>query len=389
MTRRAQLVVIGGTVVNATGSRPATVVVTDGRVSAFLDPAAPLPAHDRLIDATSQLVLPGGVDPHCHVGQRLGEVSMLDDYAQSSIAALWGGTTTIIDFAIPQPGESPLQAVHARRRLAEWARCDTALHGGVVAWDATTRDQLDAMAELGVLTTKLFTTYRGGVMADPDTIRQVMQVNERHGSVTLIHAEHNSAIEDAQQQAAANGQRHARWHALARPEHAEVAAVDRILAMAGELRAAVYFVHQTTPEAVDRVTQAHERGIRAYSETCPHYLLLDDSVYTQPAPERFVCCPPLRPAGTVRGLRDRVLAGACDTIGSDHCCYSTGQKSPYADDAVYVPNGLPGVETRRWRTSSRWCPPTPPGSMGCALRASLRREPTPTSSSSILNTPGR
>jgi dihydropyrimidinase len=216
----------------------------------------------------------------------------------------------------------------------------------VVAWDATTRDQLTAMADLGVLTVKLFTTYRDGVMADPETIRAVMEINERLGGLILIHAEHNCVIEDAQRQAALDGRRHSRWHPSMRPESAELESVERILEMADSVGAAVYFVHQTTPGVVDRVARARSRGTRAYSEVCPHYLLLDDSVYAGSGPERFVCCPPLRSRATVEALRDRVLAGLADAAGSDHCCYSTEQKRAHADDAVKVPNGLPGVETR-------------------------------------------
>jgi dihydropyrimidinase len=345
-TRPADLLIHGGTVINANGLRNAAVVVSDGRVIDLVDPSAPLPDHLRAIDATGQLVLPGGVDPHCHVGQKLGDVFMLDNYEQASVAALWGGTTTIIDFAIPEPGQTPLDAVHARRRLADASRCDTALHGSVVAWDHTTREQLITMADLGVLTTKLFTTYRDGVMADVDTIRAVMETAEHLGGLTLIHAEQNHIIEASQCEAAATGRRHARWHPRMRPVEAELESVKRILQVADETRAAVYFVHQTTAEVVDLVRGARARGVRAYSETCPHYLILDESAYGADQPERFVCCPPLRSASTRDQLRARVQEGHVDTIGSDHCCYSLEQKSRNADDAVYVPNGLPGVESR-------------------------------------------
>src|SRR3954454_7352609 len=156
--RHADLVVHGGTVVNAGGSAAATVVVSDGRIVAVQDPQLPLPPHDRAVDASGALVLPGGVDPHCHIGQRLGEYTQLDDYASASVAALWGGTTTVVDFAIPDPGQSPLDAVQERRDLATVSRCDTALHGCVISWDDTTAKQIAVMADSGVRTIKLFTT---------------------------------------------------------------------------------------------------------------------------------------------------------------------------------------------------------------------------------------
>lgn len=340
------VVITDGLVVNATGSRLGTVLVKDGLIAGILDSGAPLPAHVRRIDARNQLVIPGGVDPHCHVGQVLGEFSMLDNHAQASIAALWGGTTTIIDFAIPEPGQSPLEAVHEKRKAAQDCRSDLALHGGVVSWDRTTRDQLLALADLGVLTVKMFTTYRDGVMAGFDTIEKVMEVLAGVGGVAIIHAEENHVIEQAQAEELAKGRGGSRHHALTRPEAAEASAVKRALQLADETRSAVYFVHQTTPEVVDLVTAARATGTRAYSETCPHYLTLDDEVYDSDRSELFVCCPPLRPNSSMMGLRERALGGMVHTLGSDHCCYSTKQKEKYSHDVRSMPNGLPGVENR-------------------------------------------
>lgn len=340
------LAITGGLIVNAGGSRNGTLLVKDGRIAEILDANAPIPAHKRAIDAAGQLVIPGGVDPHCHVGQVLGEFSMLDNHAEASIAALWGGTTTIIDFAIPEPGQSPLQAVHEKRKAAQDTRTDLALHGGVVAWDGTTHDQLLALADLGVLTVKMFTTYRDGVMAGFDTIEKVMKVMADVGGVAIIHAEENHLVEEAQSKEAASGRGDSRHHGLTRPESAEAAAVSRTLDLAAKTGSAVYFVHQTTPEVVDLVRAANANGIRAYSETCPHYITLDESVYESDAPELFVCCPPLRSNAAMTGLRDRALSGNIHTLGSDHCCYSREQKAKYSHDVRSMPNGLPGVEHR-------------------------------------------
>lgn len=342
----ADLVVHGGTVVNAGGSVPATVVVSGGRIVAVQDPGLPLPPHDRAVDASGALVLPGGVDPHCHIGQRLGEYAQLDDYASASVAALWGGTTTVIDFAIPDPGQRPIDAVTERRALAEVSRCDTALHGCVVDWDDTTAAQIAEMAALGVRTIKLFTTYRDVVMAGPDTVLEVLRTLHAQGGIAYVHAEANHVIEDAQGLAVAARQAAAAHMPRTRPEIAESSAVAQVLATAEHVDAPVYFVHQTTPEAVDLVRAARRRGLRAYTETCPHYLYLDEGRYSAEHPERYVCCPPLRAADTVARLRSRALVGDVDALGSDHCCYSTAQKSEHSHDVRVMPNGLPGVETR-------------------------------------------
>jgi dihydropyrimidinase len=340
------LVIHGGTVVHARGSGPATVTIADGRIRAVLDADAPLPDHARAVDARGRLVLPGGVDPHCHVGQELGDYTALDDYETASRAALHGGTTTIVDFAIPTPGQTPLEAVVERRRLAGTSRCDTALHGCVIRWDDTTGDQIDAMVGMGVRTIKLFTTYRDVVMAEPDTVLEVMRRLQRSGGLAYVHAEADHVIVDQLRIEGRAGRGDSRHHAGTRPELAESAAVAQVLATAEHVGAPVYFVHQTTAEAVDLVRDARRRGVRAYTETCPHYLALDDSVYAGPHPERFVCCPPLRSAATVADLNRRAQIGHVDALGSDNCCYSTGQKTERADCVSEMPNGLPGVETR-------------------------------------------
>jgi len=343
---RADLVVHGGIVVNADGAHPATVIVRAGRVVGLADPDLPPPSHERTLDAHGQLVIPGGVDPHCHIGQRLGNYQGLDDYETASIAALCGGTTTIIDFAIPPAGRSPLDEVRSRRQLAEISRCDIALHGCVTAWDDTTADQIAVMAAEGVRTIKMFTTYRDVVMAGPDTVLEVMRSLRANSGLAYIHAEANHLIEDAQTQAAATAHSDARHLPQTRPELAEAAAVAQVLAIAEHVGAPVYFVHQTTPASIDLIRAARRRGVRAYTETCPHYLALDDGRYQGEHPERYVCCPPLRSASTVSTLHARVLAGEVDTLGSDHCCFSTAQKTEHSHDVTEMPNGMPGVETR-------------------------------------------
>lgn len=340
------LIVHGGTVVNAGGSSKATVIISGGRIQAVLDPDLPLPPHVRAIDAHGSLVLPGGVDPHCHIGQRLGSYQALDDYETASRAALWGGTTTVVDFAIPDPGQSPIEAIHQRRKLAEVSRCDTALHGCIINWDQTSKGQIEEMARLGVRTIKLFTTYRDVVMAGADTILEVMRALHEQGGMAYVHAEANHVIEDAQELAVTAQRRDSGHHPGTRPELAETAAVAQVLATAEHVGAPVYFVHQTTAEAVDMVRAARRRGVRAYTETCPHYLALDESAYAGEHPERFVCCPPLRAPETVALLQARAVGGDVDTLGSDHCCYSTAQKLEHRDDVTEMPNGLPGVETR-------------------------------------------
>lgn len=339
------LVIRGGEVVNAHSAVAADVCVGDGRVTAVVEPGT-APRGLREIEADGLLVLPGGVDPHCHVGFTSGEFTTLDDYPAATTAAVHGGTTTIVDFGIPVGDERVLDAVERQRRQAPTGFCDSALHACVIEWDETTAAQLDQAAALGVRTVKMFTTYRGETMANEDAILSTMKHLRGLGGMVYIHCESNPIIEDTQATVAAAGDISAGRHHLTRPELAETAAVAGVLALAEHADAPVYFVHLSTPASVALVSEARRRGIRAYGESVVHHLTLDDGEYDGDHPERFVCCPPLRPAGTVQALRDQLIRGGLATVGSDHCCYDTAQKRSCRHDVRIMPNGLPGVETR-------------------------------------------
>lgn len=347
MSHIPNLVIAHGTVVNSFGRHNAHVVVHEGRIEQLIDATEPVPPSSRTIDATGKLVIPGGVDGHCHVAQVTGRYRTLDDYRTTSTAALCGGTTTIIDFGIPRDAqETPLEAVRNKKELARESRCDVALHGSVVSWDETVPWQLEQLAAEGVRSVKMYTTNRGSTMADGDTILKVMREMVRLDGLTYIHAEHDPIIVDCTEQHAADGRIAVEHLHRTRPELAEEVSVKETLAMAEYTGAPVYFVHQSTPGAVDLVTEARNRGQEAYSETCPHYVTLDDTVYGSRFPEWFACCPPMRDAETVAALRERLAAGAVHTVASDHSCYDLSQKRERQDDIRFMPHGLPGVETR-------------------------------------------
>jgi len=189
-----QLVVRGGTVVTDGWRGRADVVVTAGRISALVEPGS-MRAGDE-VDAGGRLVLPGGVDPHCHVGFTSGRFTSLDSYRECTTAAVAGGTTTIVDFAIPRPGQAPADAASAQRAKACYGVCDSALHASVVQWDDTTEEQLRQLADEGLRTVKMFTTYRGESMADEDTFLRVMKTLGPLGGMVYAHCEANHIIED-------------------------------------------------------------------------------------------------------------------------------------------------------------------------------------------------
>ncbi|WP_092805336.1 dihydropyrimidinase [Rhodococcus globerulus] len=346
MTTSPLTVVRGGTLVESSWSGPADLVMRDGKIIAIAEPGGLIPDGATVLDATGKLVMPGGVDPHCHVGFTSGEFTSLDSYAECTTGAVFGGTTTIIDFAIPRPGQDPLDAADKLRTKATEGLCDSALHGCVVEWDDTTADQLATMAAAGIRTVKMFTTYAGESMADEHTILRTMQTTRDLGGMVIIHCESDAIVGDAQNAAASCGHIDAAGMATTRPEIAETASVAAVLAIAESQRAPVYFVHQSSAAAVELVADARKRGLVAFTEVVAHHVTLDDSEYQGSEPERFVCCPPLRSRGTVDGLGKHLFTGHITTIGSDHCCYDTVQKRQHRHDVRHMPNGLPGVETR-------------------------------------------
>ncbi len=345
---KLDLLITNAVVVNANGSVRAEVGIKNGKIAALYAPEIQeLPQASRTIDATGKLLIPGGVDGHCHVAQVTGDHKSNDTFATASIAALHGGTTTIIDFGIPAgPEESPLEAIENKMDLIDGARCDVALHGAVIKWDESVPSQLESMAGQGVISVKLYTTNRGTTMADDDTILNVMKEMVRLGGLTYIHAEHDAIIFDRTTTWAEHGKVDIKYLAETRPAISEEASVREVLSIAKYTGAPVFFVHQTTPEAVTAVQEAREQGQLAYSETCPHYLMLNDSAYASENPAKFACCPPLRSSEKVSQLLETVLRGHVDVISSDHSCYDLAQKNRFSTDVRLMPHGLPGVETR-------------------------------------------
>jgi dihydropyrimidinase len=344
---RPDLVVRGGTVVLESGELAADVLIRGGRVAALTRHGELDPGTTPVLDAAGCLVLPGGVDVHTHIGVAFGEFRTRDDMGSATRAAAFGGTTTLLEFAFPEPRETPAQAV--RRRIGEAAGAvwtDVGFHAALIreAGPAALGD-VETAARLGCPSVKVFTAYRGLMMLELGDILAVMHAASRARSLVMVHAETESLVERAMADLRRAGGGGSADHPRARPAAAELDAARSVLALAGQAGAAVYLVHVTLPEVAEEIGRARAAGIRAFGETCPHYLLLDESVYRRPHPERFVCSPPLRPARAAHGLWCH-LGHELTGVHSDHCCWDAAQKAVNAHDSALVPPGLPGVETR-------------------------------------------
>lgn len=338
-----------GTVVNSNLSAKLDLLVENQKITAlfqcetFIDSDA---GNTTVVDATGLHILPGGVDPHCHVGFTSGQFTSLDNYEEATRAAVCGGTTTIIDFAIPEIGETSLEALNRQKGRILNSFCDSAMHGCIVHLNDDVNKIVSEFEIQGVRTVKMFTTYRGEVMANSETIMEVMKGLLKIGGMVYVHSEADYIISENQLVAIQNDQIDSSFHHRTRSELAETISVAEVLAMAETIGAPVYFVHQSCREAVDQVAHSKSFGRPVFSESVLHHLVLDDSVYESENPERFVCCPPIRSKQTVEALLEVLKNGDVDSLGSDHCCYNLEQKEFIKHDVRYMPNGLPGVETR-------------------------------------------
>lgn len=340
-----RVLIRGGFVVAPDSSDKADVLLDGGKIAA-VGKNIPTTAAGVTIDADGTWVLPGGVDPHVHIQVQFDRFETTETPESCSLAALYGGTTTLIDFAIPRSGQGSIDAALEHQRMAKQCLTETLLHGCLVEWNDSSESDLREMESLGVRNIKMFTTYSGILMLPEEGIRRVLRFLGKSGGIALFHAEANEIVHSAQERLARHATIDAAYHAKARPPDAEARAVERVLSLPEAKAATIYFVHLSTPEAVDMVRNASREGQRVYAETCPHYLLFDDSVYEGDAGAGFVCCPPMRPKNMVEALMGKLLLGEIDSIGSDHCCFSVEQKRSSRGDVRNMPYGLPGVETR-------------------------------------------
>ena len=337
------MLIRGGTVVTTDGERAADILIRDGRV---VDVGPNLPPEGDVIDAAGQLVLPGVVDPHTHLLLDTGTARTADDFESGSLSAAAGGVTTYIDFAPQRPGQRFGEALQSRLDLIEGrSYVDYALHLIIAQLPPGWERDLEDVVNSGVTSAKVYTTYRDTMFyADDWTWSRLMQRSGEAGFLVQVHAENDAIVEGMSQQLVDEGKRSLKYHALARPALAEAEAVGRGLLFSRATGSPVYFVHLSTPLAVDLIDDARRRGVPAIAETCPHYLVLDDSRYQQPDAARYVMTPPLRDLESQAELWDRLIRGAIQSVGSDHCGFSLAQREGI-DDFRRISPGIPGVET--------------------------------------------
>jgi len=346
---RFDTIIRNGTIVTATDTYAADIGIAGGRISA-IGAGLPVENAQRVVDARGLLVIPGGIDVHTHLDMPFGGTKSADDFESGTIAAAYGGTTTLIDFAIQYKGQTLRHALDIWMKKAEGkATIDYAFHCIITDIEGAQLDELKAFVREGVPSFKLFMAYPGIFMLDDASIFKTMNAAADCGGMICMHAENGGAIDVIVQRALAEGKRSPKYHALTRPTTAEAEATNRAIALAEIAGTPVYIVHLSCNEALEKVREARDRGLRVYAETCPQYLYLSLDDMNAPGFEsaKYVFTPPLREKWHQEKLWQGLAKDDLQVVSTDHCPFCMKeQKELGKDDFTKIPNGGPGIEHR-------------------------------------------
>ena len=338
------LVIRNGTLITPGGVFPADVGIAGERIGALGEELRGAVE----IDATGCYVLPGAIDPHVHLQMPVGDYASSDDFTSGAVAAALGGTTTVIDFVEPEPGEPLLDALEKRRAEADSrVAVDYGLHTTIPTWHAAHPETLDTLPEVmtaGVPSFKLYLAYEGLRLDDAQLYRALKAI-AGVGGLPIIHCENGPLCETLRAQAVAQGNTAPIYHPLTRPPRQEAEAVSRAIDVAALAGSPLYVMHVSCAEAAARIAAARARGEPVHGETCPQYLALTADALDGPHGERFICAPPLRSEADQSALWHALAQGDLDTLATDHCPFTADEKAGHAD-FTSIPGGLPSIEVR-------------------------------------------
>ncbi|AJQ97306.1 dihydroorotase and related cyclic amidohydrolase [Gynuella sunshinyii YC6258] len=339
----------GGKVVNADQTVNADVYCEDGKILA-IGTELEVPAGTEVIDASGQYVMPGGIDPHTHMQLPFMGTVASEDFYTGTAAGLAGGTTTIIDFVIPDPQQPLMDAYQTWREWASRSVSDYSFHVAVTWWDESVYQDMGRLVnEEGVNSFKHFMAYKNAIMAEDETLVNSFNRCLELGAMPTVHAENGELVYHLQRKLLTMGITGPEAHPLSRPTEVEGEAANRAIRIAQSLGVPLYLVHVSCKEAVDEIARARHEGQRVYGEVLAGHLELDDSVYRHEDwnfAAAHVMSPPFRPQGHQQVLWKALQGGTLQTTATDHCCFCADQKAFGKDDFSKIPNGTAGVEDR-------------------------------------------
>ena len=336
-----------GTVVSGTEKKKADILVEGEKIT---EVGENLKAEDaRILDVSGKLLFPGFIDGHTHFDLEVAGTVTADDFETGTKAAILGGTTMVIDYASQDKGGHTLgEGLEKWHKKADGkCSCDYSFHMSIVEWNEKTEEEIQDMIRQGITSFKLYMTYPA-MMVDDKDMYKILKKLEECGCFAGVHCENAGVIDALIDQAKKEGRTGPENHPLVRPDTLEAEAVHRLLVIAREAGASVMVVHLTNRKAYEEILRARAQGQTVYAETCPQYLLMDDSLYELPGMEgaKYVCAPPLRKKEDCDCLWEGLASGQIQTVSTGHCSFTTEQKALGKDDFTRIPGGMPGAETR-------------------------------------------
>ncbi|MEH6957351.1 dihydropyrimidinase [Neobacillus drentensis] len=342
-------IIKNGTIVTAADTYQGEILIEDGKITQIGTNLSAIGA--EIIDAKGCFVFPGGIDPHTHLDMPFGGTVTKDDFESGTIAAAFGGTTTVIDFCLTNKGEplkNAIQIWHDKSR--EKAVIDYSFHLMISEINENVLNELpQVISEEGITSFKVFMAYKNVFQADDETLFKTLISAKDHGALVMVHAENGDVIDYLTKKAIDEGNTAPINHALTRPQELEGEATGRAANFTGLANSQLYVVHVSCADAVEQIAKARSKGFDVWGETCPQYLVLDQSYLEKANFEgaKYVWSPPLREKWNQEVLWNALKSGQLQTIGSDQCSFDfKGQKDLGRDDFTKIPNGGPIIEDR-------------------------------------------
>jgi len=338
-------VIKGGTIVTADRTYKADVLVEAGKITEIGENLS----GDTVLDATGCYVMPGGIDPHTHMEMPFMGTYSADDFESGTRAALTGGTTMIVDFCLPSPGQSLLEALQAWDNKSTKAMCDYSFHMAITWWGEQVFNEMATVVDKGINTFKHFMAYKGALMVDDDELYASFQRCAALGGMPLVHAENGDVVAALQEKLMGEGNTGPEAHAFSRPPEVEGEAANRAIMIADMAGVPLYIVHVSCEQAHEAIRRARQKGMRVFGEPLIQHLTLDESEYFNTDWDhaaRRVMSPPFRSKLHQDGLWAGLQSGSLQVVATDHCSFTTEQKRYGLGDFTQIPNGTGGLEDR-------------------------------------------
>src|SRR5690606_5868255 len=335
-------VIKNGTIVTADRTWKADVLI-DGETIADIGPDL---SGDEVIDASGCYVMPGGIDPHTHLEMPFMGTYSADDFESGTKAALAGGTTTVVDFCLPSPGQSLLEAIQMWDNKSTRASCDYSFHMAITWWGEQVFNEMPEVVARGITSFKHFMAYKGALMVDDDEMFSSFRRVADLGALALVHAENGDVVAQLSQKLLAEGNNGPEAHAYSRPPEVEGEATNRAIMIADIAGCPLYVVHTSCEQSHEAIRRARQKGMRVYGEPLIQHLVLDESEYFNKDWDhaaRRVMSPPFRNRLHQDSLWAGLQAGSLSVVATDHCAFTSDQKRYGVGDFTKIPNGTGGL----------------------------------------------